>query len=517
MSDKVQITLEPSGRILSVARGEPLRELLFEHGVEYPCGGRARCRSCRVRVVGGHAEPTPEDRQALGERAVAEGWRLGCRLIPTTDLVLAVAQWQGPVLEDRTAVAVQPRPGLGVAIDLGTTTLVAQLVDLTVGMVLATEVALNPQGSYGADLISRMEASLRDDVGDQLRELIRRRLGEMIARLLEQAPAGTPLQEVILVGNTVMHHIFCGHALAPLAAAPFETDAGGLAEFKASELGWELAGNPPARFLPCLGSFVGSDILAGVLASGMGQADDFQALLDLGTNGEIVVGNAAGMLCASSAAGPAFEGARIVQGMRADLGAIDRVEWTGESFRCHVIGNSRARGLCGSGLVDAVAAGLTGGLILPTGRLRDRVEPLALAEGVGLRQQDIRELQLAKGAIAAGLRLLADQRGCGLRQLERTFLCGAFGNSISPASARRIGLIHAGEDTICPLGNAALLGARMVLLGGEPAWDELERLQGRIAHRALGSDPAFMDTYVEEMNFPASLPLTQMMPEEIRP
>jgi uncharacterized 2Fe-2S/4Fe-4S cluster protein (DUF4445 family) len=159
MSRTIRVTLEPGGHVVQAGRGEPLRELLFDHGAEFPCGGRGRCRSCRVRVVAGWAEPKPQDLGALGEEAVAAGWRLGCLLAPAEDLVLAVAQWQGPVLEDRTPVAVLPRPGLGVAIDLGTTTLVAQLADLETGATLATRAGLNPQGRYGSDLISRLEAA----------------------------------------------------------------------------------------------------------------------------------------------------------------------------------------------------------------------------------------------------------------------------------------------------------------------------------------------------------------------
>jgi uncharacterized 2Fe-2S/4Fe-4S cluster protein (DUF4445 family) len=237
MSRNVRITLEPGGHVVVASRGEPLRELLFDHGTEFPCGGRGRCRSCRVRVLAGRAEPTAHDLQALGEQAVAEGWRLGCLLAPSDDLVLAVAQWQGPVLEDRTPVAAQPRPGLGVAIDLGTTTLVAQLADLQTGSTLATRAGLNPQGRHGADLISRLEAAVQGGRADELRQLIRARLGALIAALLVESGRAEPLVEIVLVGNTVMHHLFCGRDLEPLAAAPYETGEGGPAEFRSRELG----------------------------------------------------------------------------------------------------------------------------------------------------------------------------------------------------------------------------------------------------------------------------------------
>jgi len=309
------------------------------------------------------------------------------------------------------------------------------------------------------------------------------------------------LEAVVVVGNTVMHHLFCGISVEPLSHAPFEPQSPGLQIFSADDLGWTLPGNPPVRFLPCLGSFVGSDILAGVLATQLHEAKAPGALIDLGTNGEIVVGNRERLLCASTAAGPAFEGARISMGMRAATGAISEVHVQQGELRCHVLGNGPPRGICGSGLVDAAAAGLDLGRIRPNGRLAEG-DSLVLAPPVTLSQWDLRELQLAKGAIAAGLRLLLEQWGVQKNELMRVYLAGAFGNYINPASARRIGLLDVPPETVRQAGNTALLGAKLALFGLPDQDGAYPEILAKTRHLSLNEDPRFRDSFVQEMDFP---------------
>jgi uncharacterized 2Fe-2S/4Fe-4S cluster protein (DUF4445 family) len=289
---------------------------------------------------------------------------------------------------------------------------------------------------------------------------------------------------------------------APLAAAPFQSDQLGLQERQAGELGWSLHGDPRVRFLPCLGGFVGSDVLAGVLATRMHESDELVALVDLGTNGEIVVGTAERMLCASTAAGPAFEAGGIQMGMQATTGAIDEVRPGDDVLECRVMGGGDARGICGSGLVDAVAAGLELGWVEPSGRLASGRKTLPLTGGVHLTQGDVRQLQLAKGAIAAGLKILLKQLGRSPGDLSRVNLAGAFGNYVSRASARRIGLLDHPEDAIEPVGNTALLGAKLALFAPERESDALSQLDSRIEHLSLAADPHFQDVFIEDMRFP---------------
>jgi len=260
------------------------------------------------------------------------------------------------------------------------------------------------------------------------------------------------------------------------------------------------------HFLPCPGGFVGSDTLAGALAAGMDESERLCALIDLGTNGEIVVGNRDGLLCASTAAGPAFEGGRIRMGMRASEGAIAHASLVSNGdaphLECHVLGGGVPRGLCGSGLVDVVACALDAGWILPGGRLADGSRELPVAPPVSLLQSDIRELMLAKAAIAAGLRILLARRGAALRDLAALHVAGAFGNYVRLESASRIGLLEAVPGVLQAAGNTSLRGTRMVLLDEERARVTLERLRHRMEHVPLAEDPAFLDTFVDSMAFP---------------
>jgi uncharacterized 2Fe-2S/4Fe-4S cluster protein (DUF4445 family) len=303
---------------------------------------------------------------------------------------------------------------------------------------------------------------------------------------------------VALVGNTVMHHLFCGVSVAPLARHPFESPRLDRCRFAPAELGWKLPAAAVVEFLPCLGGFVGSDILAGIVATGLHESAELAALIDLGTNGEIVVGHRGRLLCTSTAAGPAFEGARISMGMRAAPGAIGEVRVELGKIVCRTLDGGAPRGLCGSGLVDAVAAGLELGRIAASGRMTEGAS-LPLAGAVTLSQGDVRELQLAKGAIAAGLQLLAARLSASLDDIRRVHLAGAFGNYVSRASARRIGLLHFPVERIVASGNTALHGARRALFEEPAAWEAIRR---RVKHVALNEDPRFQDVYAAEMSFP---------------
>jgi uncharacterized 2Fe-2S/4Fe-4S cluster protein (DUF4445 family) len=498
-TDRVRIDLKPLGETLEVERGEPLRDVLFAYGVEFPCGGRGRCKRCRVRVLEGTLEPAAADRDLLSDAELAAGWRLACHASATGPLTLEIAQMDAAILADESTFDFIPREGLGVAVDLGTTTLVAQLLDLRTAHVLAVRTALNPQVAYGADIMSRVQCALGGGHG-KLEELIRNRIGELVLELISAARTGAePVTRVVIVGNSVMHHLFCGIDVEPLSHVPFESARSGLETFRAAELGWSLPGNPAVMFLPCLGGFVGSDILAGLLASRMRGSSVLTGLIDLGTNGEILFGTRDRMVCASAAAGPAFEGGRISTGMRAATGAISEVSVVDGGFDCHVVGHVPPRGICGSGLVDAVAASLELGFILPSGRLANG-GPLMLADPVALTQKDIRELQLAKGAVAAGIRIVLNRLGASASDVERVYLAGAFGNYVNRASARRIGLIGFPDEKIQQAGNTALLGAKLALFT-----DDLEFADIRpcVEHISLASDPEFQEIYVEEMVFPA--------------
>lgn len=500
MGNTVRIELLPLGRRLTVAPGTSLQDALFPQGVEFPCGGRGRCKGCRVRVLEGGLPVTPEDKRVLTSKELAEGWRLACRAHARSDLRIELAQWELSILSDNSTFAFTPHDGLGAAVDLGTTTIVAQLVDRRTGNVLGVRMGLNQQAKHGADIMSRIDFAMSAGGQTTLQTLVREQIGGLLAQLMSEAPPGAPLERVVLVGNTVMHHLFCGLSVEPLSHHPFDPPEGALKTFSAPDLGWHGLGNATVCFLPCLGGFVGSDVLAGIVATQVNESDRLVGLVDLGTNGEIVIGNRVRLLCASTAAGPAFEGARISMGMRAATGAIAEVALRDSAMQCRVLGGGAPRGICGSGLVDAVACGLDLGLVRPTGRLASG-DRWTLAAPVVLTQTDVRELQLAKGAIAAGFRLLLAQWGAGLEDLECLHLAGAFGNYINRASARRIGLLPLPPDRVRPAGNTALLGAKLALFRESGDGFEYEALRRKIRHVPLNEDPDFHETYVAEMQF----------------
>jgi uncharacterized 2Fe-2S/4Fe-4S cluster protein (DUF4445 family) len=492
-AETVRIQLEPLSVAVEVSQGSALAAVLPQFGLELPCGGTGLCGGCGVRVLAGSLPVTDQDRSLFTDAELAGGWRLACQARADTPLVLECGQWRMDVLTDDSRMAGTGKSGLGIAIDLGTTTLAAQMIDMATGSVLAVETDLNPQASFGSDVMTRVRAALS---GADLASVVRIALGRMIEKLAGSRER--EIVEVVLVGNTVMHHLFAGLDVEPLTRVPFQSPHLGEQSFSAQDLKWPLPPSCRIRFLRCIGGFVGSDILAGIHAVGMPDADDLMALVDLGTNGEIAIGNRHGIICASTAAGPAFEAGSIRMGMRAATGAIARA-WLAEGqLRATVIGDAEARGVCGSGLVDAVAAGLESGAILPSGRIANGTKAFPVLAPVVLYQSDIRELQLAKAAIASGFRLLTKHLSATAEDIQSVYLAGAFGNYVQIDSAIAIGLLEMPRERIHAAGNTALRGAKILLLS------TLEPPVPAIEHISLAADTGFQDEFVDCMTFPGA-------------
>ncbi len=490
----VRIRLEPWSVEIEVPRGALLMPFLSANGVEFPCGGTGICGGCAVRLLSGALPVSSEDKARFKPDEIASGWRLACQTRADEALVLECGQERMDVLTDDTLLSGQGRHGLGIAIDLGTTTIAAQMIDLESGRVLGVCTALNPQMQAGADVMSRIRAVL---MGADLCTMVRTELGAMVSELAGER--AREVCEVLIVSNTVMHHLFCGLDVEPLAFAPFVTPHLESQRFMPADLGWPLHGSCTIRFAACIGSFVGADTLAGIVATGIAEGEELAALIDLGTNGEIAIGSRNGLLCASTAAGPAFEAGCIRMGMRAAPGAVAHVARVDGALRTHVIGDGEARGICGSGVVDAIATGLESGAILASGRVANGTKILPVSGAVSLYQSDIRELQLAKAAIAAGFSLLLDRLGATARDLKSIHLAGAFGNYLRIESAARIGLIEAPVELIHAAGNTALRGAKMLLLArNEPALPEIE-------HVCLAAVEGFQDRFATCMSFPVGM------------
>jgi uncharacterized 2Fe-2S/4Fe-4S cluster protein (DUF4445 family) len=421
----------------------------------------------------------------------------------------------------------------GLAIDVGTTSVVTSLLELASGEVMATVSSLNPQAVFGGDLMSRIAFAQWNPAN--LRKLQSRILGllnQQIDELRERSGVLPQwIYKVTVVGNTCMHHVLLGIDPTYVGLAPYAPVLRHSVVVPARALHLKI--NPEARvcLLPIVAGFVGADAVAVTLATRLYESPVPRAAVDIGTNGEVVMGTRERLMAASAPAGPALEGAQIRHGMRGAVGAIDRVWLEDGALRWHVIGDGPPQGICGSGLIDAVAMALDAGLLDWTGLiqlearetlpppLRTRVElrgeerllilvPRGEAAGGGeiaLSQEDIRQVQLAKGAIASGIRVLQRVLGIADEALAELMLAGGFGNYLSIRSAVRIGLIPALPlERIRYVGNAAALGAQLALLS-EPERARAEGLARTIEHVPLATHPDFQELFVECMNFPRVL------------
>ena len=422
----------------------------------------------------------------------------------------------------------------GVAFDIGTTTVVGALVNLAGPPEAAPRAVAgrtNPQVHFGDDVVSRISYVEKVPNGlDRLRRRLVACLNEIVLELCESAGIEPDsIYEATAVGNTTMSHIFLGVDPAPIGHAPYVAVFRQPVDAKAADLGLEINRNANLHVLPNIAGFVGSDTVAVILASGMFREEHVQMAIDIGTNGEVVIGNRERLVACSCAAGPAFEGARIRFGMRATDGAISKVV-VNEGIEASVIGRGLATGICGSGLIDAVAELLDAGVIDPTGRIADRAsvpglpdalrravvefegQPAVELVGTGrsksgapivLTQRDVREVQLAKAAVRAGIEVVSAELGVAPEAVSRILLAGGFGNFIRRSHAKRIGLLPPiGTERIEFIGNAAAAGARVALVSRD-CRQEADRISRQTEYVELANRPDFQAHYMEAMTFPA--------------
>lgn len=463
-------------------------------------------------------------RQAVGPREVALGALRSLSAAAVFSPEWTVLDCDGAILD--AAPGRDPAPLFGVAVDIGTTTVACYLTDLTTGRLAAVASGQNAQCSVGADVISRIQFTLETETGlADLRRKILETLDGLIGRMLqEQDIEPSAVMQCVLVGNTTMHHIFWGLGCRSLAGMPFHAVTLDLMEADAGTVGLTRV-NPLARvfFLPGIAGFVGSDTTGAMLAAGLEQARDTGLLLDLGTNGEIVLWQGSMRYACSTAAGPAFEGARIRHGMQAFAGAIDAAK-VADDLCVTTVGGAPPRGICGSGLVSLVSELCKAGVIGRDGKIAEpsriarpklaarvvqngRRKEIVIAQpatgsdgGIVLTQNDIRELQLAKGAIRAGIHILLKVAGLAVHDVDRVLLAGAFGNFIDKGSARDIGILPDIDlDKIFPVGNAAGDGARMALCDRHALKSASVALASGTRHVDLSSHPDFQAEFVAGM------------------
>lgn len=532
-----------------------------------PCGGQGKCGKCKV-TIDGHtvlACQTVIDRdlevdtmnQTSGYEILTEGLTRALPLMPDLrqqkvrlekpeagdgrsewerlivqleagaavwpDLVLASflyeyrktsSDWYVIYTENEILDISQEKKKLCfAAFDIGTTTVVGYLMDAENGRMLAVKSHMNPQTPYGADVIMRANYALEHSV-DPLRDSIQNEVDQMLGELAEEADIEkTDIYQVSVVGNTCMHHLFLGISPASLVHAPYTPAIRQSLTLPAAAYGLHIHPKAELLLLPDIAGYVGADTCGCILSLRQDQKEQISLMIDIGTNGEMVLGNKDRLACCSTAAGPAFEGAKIECGMRGAKGAVDHVEYKDGSFYYTTVGNAAPVGLCGSGLIDLVAQLRKADLIDEGGHLESGQEipgrfvlvppeETANGKGVYLTQKDIGEVQLAKAAIAAGIQLLMKQLSITEEDIQAVYIAGAFGNYMKPESAAMIGMIPASLlEKITPVGNAAGEGAKIAILN-EAERREMDQLVRRIEFVELAVSPEFQDCFVDELCFP---------------
>lgn len=567
-----RVIISRAGRkkTIKAAVGTSLLSALTEQGVYIPaaCGGNGRCGKCGVRLVSGVTQVTEADRQFFSEEQLAQGVRLSCEAYPAEDCRIViesedetdfevVAEYRGKRSETgdgdrgtaqdgmtviRAAAGQRPDEEIvkadirdadaiyDLAIDIGTTTIAADLVSGMDRIVRLTVTAVNHQRAYGADVISRIQAANEGKLAE-LSECIRKDLYASMRKLLEEGGIDfSRVRRISIAGNTTMQHLLMGYPCETLGVYPFEPVNISLTHAAFSELFADAAkafqrdidtesgkrsGNPgdvpndiDVILLPGISAYVGADIAAGLLACGFDRAEEINVLIDLGTNGEMAIGNRDKILVTSTAAGPAFEGGNISWGMGSVRGAICEVEIDGTDATCTTIGGEAPLGLCGTGVIEAVSELLKEGWIDGTGMLDEDYfdDGFVLAqtpegEDIVFTQKDVREIQLAKSAVRAGLETLLLRCGVTYDEIGTLYLAGGFGFRMNLEKAAAIGLLPVELlDKTIAVGNSSLEGA-VEFLDDESSAARMEQMIRISEEISLASDKDFNRFYMEYMCF----------------
>lgn len=481
------------------------------------CGGKGMCGKCRVRVVRGRLPVTPEDKRIFSEAQLAQGWRLACKAVTreAVEIVVPVQEQQGfsalaAEAADEGALSLAADHDYGLAVDIGTTTLAAALVDCTDGKILATATAVNSQRSFGADVVSRIGAACHGK-GKALQKAVRRDLTRLMKQLLKDHPGtAARCRQMAIAANTTMLHLLMGWPCDGLGDWPFHPVSLGGKTYRAQEV---LGPQSPladatVTLLPGMSTYVGADITAGIWQCGLASSDDVSLFVDLGTNGEMVLGNKDQRFIASAPAGPALEGGKLTWGTGSVPGAICGVRIERGRAKVRTIDHTVPVGICGTGILEAMAGLVREGLVDETGKLVEpyfhKGFPLASTldyQRITLSQQDIREIQMAKSAIRAGIESLIERSGISRQRVHQVFLAGGFGYYLDPQKAAVIGLLPADlAERTTAVGNTSLKGA-IGLLTGAVTLEELQAIAAGAEEIVLGNDEAFQRLYIDYLNF----------------
>lgn len=523
-------------RILRENQPKSLLRILQEKNeyISAPCNGNGTCGKCVVRFQSGATEPSVRDREIFSEKQLEEGYRLACQSYPTGVYEIEIPQKEEEIevlsgweekketlgecrkaensTHGRNCAERSEQAGYGICIDIGTTTLAAVLVDLTAQVDCQTAVSVNHQRTYGADVLSRIDAS-NNGKKWEIQRCIRQDLQKLIRELLQKEKiTEQQIQRIVIAGNTTMCHLLRGFSCETLGVAPFlPVDLSWMEGSAADFLGMKEL-DTKVVILPGISAFVGADIMAGIAKMNMHRSEGYHLLLDIGTNGEMVLGNCRHMYVTSTSAGPAFEGGNISCGMASIPGVISHVfmEETGKAG-FQVIGETegenqkkqQAIGICGTGMIDLAYELRKHQMIDEHGTYSDPYFDTGyeLAGKVRFTQNDMRELQMAKAAIRAGVDILVKKAGITFDEVDDCYLAGGFGTKIDIKKAAGIGLIPKElEMKTIPAGNTVLAGTKEVLLG-RISKEELEKIQTMADVINLAEENDFEELYLSYMDF----------------
>ncbi len=484
--------------------------------IDFPCGGNHTCGKCKVLAVGSLSEISASESKFLSRDEIDSGIRLACFAKAYGEVSVQVkGEDECKIASDgagelNSSNPMMAKDDFGAAIDIGTTTVVCKLYNAC-GDELGAKGELNAQKIFGADVISRINYGIHNG-----NEAPHNAIIDQIERMLDSLAAEASVERdrithAVVTGNTTMLHFFAGLNPRGIGFAPF------VAESLFGSENHDILKNIAVFIPPCVSAYVGADLVCCVLASDMCAKGEMSLIIDIGTNGEMALTEGGKIICCSTAAGPAFEGAGISCGMVASAGAISHVSFDGvdKGMHCEVIGKKPPKGICGSGVLDAVAVLSDQKIIMRSGRLTNDAEsPLVdfvdedetkftfPGTSVSVTQEDVRQVQLAKGAINAGAMTLLEYCGCSAEEIEVLYLCGGFGSFLTPSSAEAVGLIPCGtsEKTVV-MGNGALTGAAILLLD-KTNIDKIKSIAASSRYIELSGNDIFMEHYIESMSFP---------------
>lgn len=472
--------------------------------IDAPCGGNGVCGKCKVRFKTEAPIPTPKEKELLSSMELKENVRLACVCsMPESEEMIfePVGDFWRKIDRDIEHTKILRQESLyGIAIDIGTTTLVMSLIEVQKGETLKSITQLNPQRMYGADVLTRIRTANEGNL-KKLQHLLKEALEDMFKRLLrETGVSALKIEKVAIVGNTTMLHLLLGYSCEGLGKAPFTPVTLKMHKLNEKDCDIKIAPQAVIYVLPGISTFIGADIVAGIYACDMDLKEEVGMLVDIGTNGEMVIGSRQGFWVASTAAGPVFEGGGVSYGMPAIEGAITHLTYEDNKWKYECLGNNLPVGICGSGLIDLLAGLYGNNFIDENGTLEEcyfengyviTKEPF-----IAISQADIRELQMGKAAIRAGVEILKEKN-----TPRYVYVAGAFGSGLCLESAAKIGLFGAEDiERVTVIGNTALEGAKKFLM--DPNGEErLLRIVAVAKEIVLANDAGFEERYIENMQF----------------